>query len=111
LYEMVFVLRSKLDEEGIKATKKKMQDFIERNEGKVEKFIDLGKRKLTYEVEGEEEGYFMRALFDINSIPTSELLRWLKAQDEVIRVVITKRGAHLLKEKIKERREANVSSE
>ncbi|HHF98932.1 MAG TPA: 30S ribosomal protein S6, partial [Candidatus Aerophobetes bacterium] len=53
LYEMVFALRPKLEEEGIKEIKEEIRGFIGQNGGEVEEYIDIGEKKLAYEVEGE----------------------------------------------------------
>lgn len=110
MYEMVFALRPNLEEEKIKTIRDGIQNFIEKNDGRVEKFIDIGKKKLAYEAEGEKEGHFTRVFFNVNSAPVKELLRWVKAQEEVIRVAITRKGVDLLKKDI-ERRKSNVGSE
>lgn len=109
-YEMVFALRPGLEEEAIKGIKEEITGFIGQNEGNVEEFIDIGKRKLAYEIKGEEEGYFLRAFFSINPAYLDDLLKWVKARDNVIRVIITKRRKGALLEK-EERRKSNVSSE
>ncbi|MBE0477635.1 30S ribosomal protein S6 [Candidatus Aerophobetes bacterium] len=110
LYEIVFVLRPKLDEESLKNVKDEIKGFIEQNEGKVEKFIDLGKKKLTYEVEKEEEGYFIKAFFSVDSSPVNELIRWMRAQDNIIRLVVAKAKLDILSLENTERRKADVSS-
>lgn len=104
LYEVVFALRPRLDEEKIKAIKEGIQSFVGKNEGKLEKFMDIGNRKLAYEVKGEEEGYFVRGLFSINSTPLSQLLRWVRTQDEVIRIAVTKKSINLLEETTERRK-------
>lgn len=113
LYEMVFALRPNLDEESINQIKEKIKNFVEKNEGRIEKFDDIGRKKLAYEVEKEEEGYFVRTFFSINSAPVNKMLTWTKSQPELIRTMITKKGVNLLKQQKKEteRRGSNVSSE
>lgn len=112
LYEMVFALRPKLEEEGIKEIKEEIRGFIGQNGGEVEEYIDIGEKKLAYEVEGEEEGYFIKAYFTINPAHLKDLFTWIKTKDNVIRVIITKaKKKPVTSPQKEERRKTNVGSE
>ncbi|MBC7188664.1 30S ribosomal protein S6 [Candidatus Aerophobetes bacterium] len=115
LYEMVFALRPTVDEAGVKAIKGEIEAFITQNEGKVENITDIGKKKLAYEVEKEEEGYFVRVFFRINPEVVKQLEGKMRAKNEVIRLMIMKRKQVLPLEKTKqqeeERSKSHVSSQ
>ena len=86
---MVCTLRATLDEEAIKAVKDEIQQFVGQNEGAVESFNDLGSKKLAYEVEGEQEGYFVQVFFNMNPALLEGFLGEVKAHDSVIRIMVT----------------------
>lgn len=113
LYEMVFALRPTVDEAGIKAIKDEIETFITQNEGKVESVTDIGKKKLAYEVEKEEEGYFVRVFFRINPGFLKQLAGRMRAKNEVIRLMIIKRKqvSPLAKKQQEERSKSHVSSQ
>ena len=111
LYEMVFVLRPTVDEKAIGDIKEEIKSFIGQNKGELKNFIDIGNKKLSYEIEKEKEGHFIRAFFNIDSVHLEELLRQVKTRDNVVRTMITKKIFVLPDDKNdeKERRKSNVA--
>ncbi len=111
MYEMVFALRPTVDEKAIGDIKEEIKNFIGQNKGELKDFIDLGNKKLSYEIEKEKEGYFVKAFFNMDSVHLKELLRQVKTQDNVVRTMITKKIFVLPEDKDdgKERRKSNVS--
>lgn len=106
LYEMCFALRPHTEEDLIKSIKERIRAFIEQNEGTLETLEEIGRKKLAYEVEKEEEGIFFRITFTLNSSPSvEELIKWMRARDEVIRLILVKKN----KFKIKGRKEGEVN--
>ena len=58
-YELALVLRPDLDEETKAAESQKVQDLITRFGGTIDKIDDWGKRRLAYEIQKVNEGFFM----------------------------------------------------
>lgn len=111
-YEFVFVLKANLDEAIRNSTKDEIKSFVEQAKGNVEKFVDFGKRKLTYEVEKEKEGYFIKAFIGMDLTRINELIEWMRTQDNIIRFVVVKARPDIASElETPERREANVNPE
>ena len=109
LYELYFALRPKIGEDGKETIKNKIEGFIGQNGGRLESIDDLGLRKLTYEVEGEKEGIFLRALVNIDSTFTNRLTQWMRAQDEVIRLMLI-RAEHSKKTSVKNKEEKEIKN-
>lgn len=103
-YEMVFTLRPQIEEEMVKNIKDRIEAFIVQNGGQLESIDELGKKKLAYEVEGEKEGIFIKTLFNTDSARLEELTRWMRAQDEVIRLIVLRKKTILQKDKEKKER-------
>jgi small subunit ribosomal protein S6 len=89
-YETVFIVSTKLGEDGIKAAVQKFKDLIEAN-GTVDSIDEWGKRRLAYEINKETEGYY--TLINFTSAPefTAELDRIYKITDGILRSLIIKK--------------------
>ena len=76
-YETVFILSTKLGEDGIASLVQKFKDLIAAN-GTVDGVDEWGKRRLAYLINKEAEGYYV--LIDFTSVPafTAELDRIYK---------------------------------
>ena len=53
-YESVIIINPSVDEAGLKALQDKFTGLINEN-GKVEEVVDMGKRKLAYEIQKNKE--------------------------------------------------------
>jgi small subunit ribosomal protein S6 len=87
-YETVFVLDPKLDEEQVKAEVDKVQGVITGVEGEVIGVEPGGKRRLTYEIKGNREGYYTLIRFKSKPSSIGELERSYKLNERVLRHII-----------------------
>ena len=89
-YETVFILSTKLGEEGAAAVVEKFKKLIDKH-GTVESVDDWGKRRLAYPILKQTEGYY--TLINFKSAPafTAELDRVFKITDGVLRSLIVKK--------------------
>ena len=89
-YETVFILSTKLGEEGAAAVVEKFNGLIDKH-GTVESVDDWGKRRLAYPIAKQTEGYY--TLINFKSAPafTAELDRVFKITDGVLRSIIVKK--------------------
>ncbi len=92
-YETIFILHPSLDEEAVKARIEKFQGVIENGGGKVENVDFWGKRKLAYEINKVNEGYYTLINFEANPELPKELDRVFRITDGVIRHIIVKNEA------------------
>ncbi len=88
-YETVFILSTKLGDDGIAATIKKFKELIEAN-GTIVKVDEWGKRRLAYPIKKEEEGYYTLISFKSSTAFTAELDRIYNITDGVLRSLIVK---------------------
>ncbi|WP_289128990.1 30S ribosomal protein S6, partial [uncultured Clostridium sp.] len=79
-YETIFILHPSFDEEAVKANIEKFQGVIENGGGKVENVDFWGKRKLAYEINKVNEGYYTLINFEANPELPKEL-------DRVFRII------------------------
>lgn len=89
-YETVFILSTKLGEDGTAATVQKFKDLIAEN-GTVNNVDEWGKRRLAYPINKEEEGYYTLISFTSSPAFTAELDRIYNITDGVLRSLIVKK--------------------
>ena len=89
-YETIFILHPSLDEEAVKANIEKFQGVIVNGGGKVENVDFWGKRKLAYEINKVNEGYYTLINFEANPELPKELDRVFRITDGVIRHIVVK---------------------
>jgi small subunit ribosomal protein S6 len=64
-YEMVYILRPDLDEEGRRAKISKVQQIVESEAGGIETTDEWGSRILAYEIAHFREGYYVLLTFTL----------------------------------------------
>lgn len=89
-YESLFVLAPTLNEEELKASVDKFKGVIENGGGVVDNVDEWGKRRLAYEINKINEGYYVLFNFTANPELPKELDRILRISDSVIRHIVVK---------------------
>ena len=86
-YETMLVLSATLDEEATKGLIEKFTNLIAAN-GTVESVDDWGKRRLSYPINDELDGYYVLVKFTSDTTFPAELDRVYKITDGVLRTLI-----------------------
>ncbi|MGB5823700.1 MAG: 30S ribosomal protein S6 [Proteocatella sp.] len=86
-YELIYVLRPNLDDEAKTVVLDKVKAIIEAS-GEVEKVDVWGVRRLAYEIQKLNEGFYVLVTFKASTDLPKELDRNLKISDSVIRHMI-----------------------
>lgn len=89
-YESIFVLIPSLTEEEVKASVEKVKSVIENGGGVVDNVDEWGKRRLAYEINDINEGYYFLVNFSSNPELPKELDRVMRISDSVLRHMIIK---------------------
>ncbi len=87
-YETVFILDPSLEEDVIKDEIGKVESSIASLNGEVTSVEPGGKRRLTYEIKGNKEGYYTLIRFRSEPTMIAELERAYKLNEKVIRHII-----------------------
>lgn len=89
-YESIIIVAPTIDEKQQKEIENKYSKLINEN-GKLESFENLGKKKLAYEVQKHREGIYF--IFNFESEPTfiTELERQYRIDDDVIKFIVVRR--------------------
>jgi small subunit ribosomal protein S6 len=88
-YEVMFIIRSDVEQELLDATVEKFQNIVN-NGGELTKSEVLGKRRLAYEIEKHRDGIYVLFNFNAPAEVVAELDRVMKISDEIIRHLIVK---------------------
>ncbi|MBQ1237072.1 MAG: 30S ribosomal protein S6 [Oscillospiraceae bacterium] len=83
-YETTMILNTKKGEDGINALIEKFKTLISEN-GTIDNVDDWGKRRLAYEIEDEQEGYYVMITFTSKPEFPAELDRVYNITDGVLR--------------------------
>ncbi|MDF2723869.1 MAG: ribosomal protein [Paenibacillus sp.] len=88
-YEVMYIIRSDIEQEAVQATIEKFQGIIN-NGGEITKHDVMGKRRLAYEINKFRDGIYVLVNFNANSEVITELDRVMKISDEIVRYLIVK---------------------
>jgi small subunit ribosomal protein S6 len=89
-YEVVYIIRPDLDEEGTAAVVTRFSELVTNQGGEVLKIDQWGKRRLAFEVKDFREGFYVVMHMDAESPVATELDRVFKISDSVIRHIIVR---------------------
>lgn len=89
-YELVFIVRTDLDEEATEALIEKVKGIAETNGAEVTKLEKWGKRRLAYEIKDFREGFYVIMHFKGDAAVAAELDRVLKITENILRHMIVR---------------------
>ena len=89
-YESVIIINPNLDEAGVKALEEKFAGLINEN-GKVENVVDMGKRKLAYEIKKNKEAFYMQMDFEAKPEFIAELERIYRITDDILKFIVVRK--------------------
>lgn len=89
-YELMYIIRTDLEQEAVDATVAKFQDVITNGGGQIDNHEVLDKRRLAYEIEKHRDGIYVLVNFQADAQTVAELDRVMRISDEVIRHLIVK---------------------
>jgi len=87
-YELVIIIHPDLDDEAIEQSLDRIKGWITAGDGSIDKVDKWGKRRLSYQIQKQNEGIYY--LLDVSMLPTSiaELERNLTILEPVMRYMI-----------------------
>ena len=89
-YESVIIVNSNLDDGKIKALVEKFSKLINEH-GKVEDVQEMGKKKLAYPIQKQEEGYYVVLNFEAEPAFIAELERVYRITDEILKFIVVRK--------------------
>jgi len=92
-YELCLVLSAAIDDEARLASLEKAKNYITRFGGTIIDVDEWGKRRLAYEIQKMQDGYFYFIHFEAESTCPVELERRVRIMDNVLRYLCVKQDA------------------
>lgn len=89
-YELAVVLNAKLEEDDKVASLDKVKALIERFGGQITNVDDWGKKRLAYEIQKMNEGFYYFIQFDAEATAPAEIESRIRIMDNVIRYLIVR---------------------
>ena len=89
-YESVIIINPNVDEAGLKAFEDKFTGLINEN-GKVSEVVNMGKKRLAYEVKKNKEGFYILINFEAKPESIAELERNYRITDEIIKFIVVRK--------------------
>ena len=87
-YEVLTVYKASLDAEEVDKNLAKIEETVTGWEGKIEKTDKMGRRKLAYEIEKFNDGFFVNQVISLPADKVKELRRSLKLNENILRTMI-----------------------
>ena len=92
-YEALYIINPKLDGEAIKAIIEKFANLVTENCGVVDGIEEQGVRKLAYEINFMNEGFYVLMNFSSDPAFPAELERNFKISEDILRFIVIKKEA------------------
>lgn len=87
-YEIMYIVRPDLDEEGRKALIERFNKVLTDNGAEIEKVDEMGMRRLAYEIKKYREGYYVVVVLNSGPVAVQEFDRLAKINDDIVRFMI-----------------------
>ena len=91
-YEVMYILRSNLDAEAIKAEVESAKNIFTSNGSNVLEDKEWGFRELAYEIEHNKKGYYVWMLVDATKEAVNEFNRLAGYSEQIIRHIVVVDG-------------------
>lgn len=92
-YELAVVLNAKVEDEVRTNTFEKVKDLVSRCKGTITNVDEWGKRRLAYEIQKMNEGFYYFIQFDAEAEVPAEIESRIRIMDNVIRYLCVRQEA------------------
>ena len=89
-YELALIVNAKIEDDARAAVVDKAKDYIARAGGTVTDVDDWGRKKLAYEIQKMDEGFYYFIHFDAETDVPAKLEQDVRIMDNVLRFLIVK---------------------
>ncbi len=87
LYEGMYIISATLSEDARSKALERVQNEITQRGGEIVKVHDLGKKRMTYEVNGHREGYYYVIYFNVKPSAISEVWSEYQLHEDLVRFI------------------------
>ena len=90
-YELALVVSAKIEDEARAEVLESAKNLVTRFGGNITEVIDGGKKRLAYEIQKMNEGFYYFIQFDADSTTPNEIEQRVRIMDNVIRYLCIRR--------------------
>ena len=87
-YEIMFIVKTTIGEDEVKAVAKKFQDILTNDGAKITDFVEMGQRELAYEIKKLKTGYYFVITCEADDKAVKEFDRLALIDSNIIRHLI-----------------------
>jgi len=87
-YEVVYIIRPNLDEEGVDKSVAQVEEFMKNHGCIIESTEKKGRKRLAYEVKKMRDGYYVHTVFKAPTQSITPVKRMMGLSEDVIRNLI-----------------------
>lgn len=87
-YEIMYILKSSLDDAARKAEIEKLHTILTSNGGKIANVNEWGLRELAYEIKKETKGFYVVVKVETDSVALKEFDRLTRFDNNVLRTLV-----------------------
>ncbi|MFH1459807.1 MAG: 30S ribosomal protein S6 [Candidatus Omnitrophota bacterium] len=90
-YEGVFILKANLDKDAQEKVIEEIKEVVTKNKGEVEQVQNWGKRKFTFLIKKQIEGFYFLIDFSLKSTHVKKIENSFKLNDSILRFMIIRK--------------------
>jgi small subunit ribosomal protein S6 len=87
-YEIMFIVKTTIGEDEVKATSKKFQDILTNEKAKIVDFNEMGQRELAYEIKDCKTGFYFVITCEASDKAVKEFDRLAAIDSNILRHLI-----------------------
>lgn len=87
-YEIMFIVKTTIGEDEVKATSKKFQDVLTKGGAKISDFNEMGQRELAYEIKDCKTGFYFVITCEASDKAVKEFDRLAAIDNNIIRHLV-----------------------
>lgn len=90
-FETIAIIKPEFDEKEVNGILERYKKIIIDNGGKINEYEYLGKKRLAYEIKGNEYGNYINIMFESENQFVEELERKYKQDEDILKFIVVKR--------------------
>ena len=92
-YELAFIIKPNIDEEGVTAIVDKVSGYIGRGQGEVAAMNIWGRRRLAYPIKNHREGTYVLCEANLPPLAVQEIEREFRLSEDILRFLVFKKDS------------------
>ena len=91
-YEAMYIINASLEEDALKTKVEKFSNLVTSNGGVIAKVDEMGKRKLAYEIDKKNDGFYVLMEFSSEPAFIAELERIYRIDENIVKYLVISLG-------------------